>query len=386
MKIFFFIISIFLFLLYPTSVDGIIRNSLINVSIDWLILISFLILIIYKFGKTDRTNGRIAISVFIYLFIISIISNIGDYRGSISVARIAPISMFLILSSFKINFKIPIKTSLFIFDLTIILITVVNILIVIQDQFTMDFIVNNYSQLYDSATSNMFIKSRPVFTFGVYTFASYFYTLFFILCTYSYRVTKKYKYLIYCFIFLLFNILLVSNTTIISSIFMSIVLLFFTFKKSKYRGVNIFFIIITLFLVAYFMLGNIEILGYFLESFSSANNGYLGRYSSGGVLKVINDYLIEYPNIGFNIIRDGNLVYTDSGYYVLRLMGGWIILIPFYVLLYRYMKMNLGNQYRLFFIFTMIFEFALPVILYIKYIHAMIFISLYLKSFDHNTA
>ena len=52
-----------------------------------------------------------------------------------------------------------------------------------------------------------------------------------------------------------------------------------------------------------------------------------------------------YPNIGFNIIVGEDLIYTDSGYYVLRLMGGWILLIPVYFLLYSFMKTNFGNRY-----------------------------------------
>ena len=384
MRLFLYITVVFLFLFYPTSNEGIIRNSIITVSVDWFILLSCVSIIVFKYGKINRASMVMAFLIFIYLWIISFISNIADPRGSISIARIAPITIFLLLSIHKIDLKIPKKKGLFIFDLIVVSITLCNILIISKNEFISDFLIKNYSQLYEDLISNMFIKNRPIFTFGVYTFASYFYTLFFLLSIYTFNTTKKFKYIIYCFIFLIFNILLASNTTIVSSIFMGVVLLYYSFQTPKYKVIKVFTLIAVFFFIVNFVLTNQEILLFYLESLNSDVNGFKGRYSSTGILRLIDDYLLNYPNIGFNIIIGENLVYTDSGYYVLRLMGGWIMLLPFYILLLRFMKNNFGNKYFLIFVFTLIFEFALPVIIYIKYFYAMIFISIYLRSLNND--
>jgi len=312
------------------------------------------------------------------LSIITLISSISDSNSSFSLARVAPLCLFLLLSSMKIDIKISMNRLFLFFDIVIIIIIVCNILILMENNAIKSFIIDHYSQFYENATENMFIKKRPIFTFGVYTFASYFYSLFFLLSIYSFNITKKLKYKLYCYILLIFNILLASNFAILSSVFMTLVI-FHTIVKNK-NLIEILAFIILFLTVAIWIINNKELINYYQESLFSNSNGIVGRYSSSGALMVNSKYLETHPNIGFNIIRNLKLAYTDSGYLVLRLMGGWILLLPYYYLLYRFMKNNYKRTYIIFLIITMAFESALPVSIYIKFAYAMLFCIIYLSS------
>ena len=378
MKFFLYIIIVFLFLLYPTSSSGVIRDSINDVIFDWTIvsLLVFIVLIFY--GKLDRKNTIIGSLIIFYLTIMTLVSNRSDSYSTFSIARFAPVCLFLLLSSTKIDYKISMNKLFPLFDIVIITIIVFNILIIFDNNIVKHFIINNYSQFYESATQNMFIKKRPVFTFGVYTFASYFYTILFLLCTYSYEITKKNKYRFYYFILLIFNILLASNFSILSSLFMIFVIFRTSIKNRNSKEIVFFSLFISIIIV--WLVNNKELIGYYQESLFSLENGFIGRYSDSGVLMINNEYLKTHPNIGFNIIRNKDLTYTDSGYFVVRLMGGWILLIPFYYLLYRFIKNNFRSKYLTFLIITLVFETVIPVTTYIKFIYAMIFCIVYLSS------
>lgn len=373
-----YIIITFLFLFYPTSSNGIIRNTVGNVVFDWAIVFILMTLVLIFYGELDRKNAIISSLIFVYLFLITLISNIADPNSSFSIARVAPICLFLLLSSMKVNLSIPMKRLFLFFDIVIGIIIVCNILILFENSFIKKFIIDNYSQLYENATENMFIKRRPVFTFGIYTFASYFYSLIFLLSISSYTITKKYKYKLYCYVLLILNILLVSNFSILSSVFMTSVLFYFTIKNKNLFEIFIFTVLISI--VLFWLFNNKELISYYTESLLSRNNGVIGRYSSTGTLAVNSKYLKRHPIIGFNIIRNIKLTYTDSAYFVLRLMGGWILLMPYYYLLYRFMRNNFKESYIVVLIITVVFEIALPVSIYIKFASGMLFCIIYLNS------
>lgn len=378
MRFFIAIIIVFLFLLYPTSFDGVIRDSVSSVSFDWAISFLFVIIALISYGTFDRKNIVISIIILVYLTIMTAISNATDNYSTFSVARLAPITLFLFLSTAKITYRFPMKKLFILFDIVMILIIVINVLILIENESIKKIIVDNYSQFYSNATTQMFDKKRPIFTFGVYTFASYFYTLLYLLSVYSFESTKKNKYKLYYLLLLFFNILLASNFSILSSLFM-IFVLFVNAIKNK-SSIDFIFFAILVAVVAIWIINNKQLIGYYAESIFSTGNGIAGRYSNEGVLMINNEYLQNHSNIGFNIIRNIDLTYTDSGYFVLRLMGGWIILIPYYYLFYRFMKNNFRSYYLYFLIITLLFEIAIPVSIYIKFAPAMIFCIVYLSS------
>lgn len=84
--------------------------------------------------------------------------------------------------------------------------------------------------------------------------------------------------------------------------------------------------------------------------------------------------------IGFTIIDNLSLTYTDSGYMLYYSMGGLFFTICMYYLFYKFLKNNVKYQYKMLFFITMMFEVALPVLIYSKFIYAMIFYVIYLNS------
>ncbi|WP_457271736.1 hypothetical protein [Pedobacter sp. UYEF25] len=118
----------------------------------------------------------------------------------------------------------------------------------------------------------------------------------------------------------------------------------------------------------------------YFESFNSQSNGFNGRYTDSGTLNTNLNYISHKFFIGFNIVE--NLTYSDSGYIVYYTMGGPILLITMFYSLYKFSRNNFSKSYLFFLIPTMIFEFALPVMIYYKFIYAMLFFALSFKSIE----
>lgn len=369
----FFIINLFLFAFYPTSalelsnVDGTILNySILLFIVVWLII---------SYAKLDKSIWIISLVVICYMIIITIMSMFYNPYARPSIARLAPVILCLILLCCRINLNVSFSRASLLLDIFMFFCILWNILIISGNEFIYKFTVDYYSQLYQDATSNMFLKKRPIMSFSIYTFASYFYFLFFLLSYVTYKELKSKKHIIYCFILFVFNILLASNTTLVFSVLMAIMLLKL-FDKLHVRLVLIVLISITI----VYILSFTDIYSYYIESLTSDANGFRGRYLSTGTLSRNLEYVSSSFFIGFTIIDNLSLTYTDSGYMLYYSMGGLFFTICMYYLFYKFLKNNVKYQYKMLFFITMMFEVALPVLIYSKFIYAMIFYVIYLNS------
>lgn len=374
--IIFYIFVFYMFSLAPTSING--KLTDVNQTIvDWLVLSTTLIISCLFFSKIDMKHFTIVSFIILYLFIISLISQQFNPSNQISLARIAPILCFLVLSFQKIKTVIPIRVVKLIVHIFMIIFLLWNCLIISDNEIIRIFTVNNYTQLYDAATSNMFIKSRPIMSFGIYTFAAYFYFLFFIIIYRLFKQTKKPIFFIYLISIFIMTMLLVANTSAIFSLLMFI----YIYRSVKRKWVRLVAILFLLSLL-YYILRYENIVDYYLESFNSKANGIQGRYMSEGSLMRNLLYVKENFYIGFNIVRNSELTYTDSGYIMYYLMGGFPFIIGMIFSFYAFIKRNLKSIFFLIFISTLAFEVALPILVYYKFIYAMLFLTISINSID----
>lgn len=368
----FYLFLFFMFVLMPTSSNGNLPQ-VTEIIVNWVIL-SIAILICMKFFSEVSWN-HVVIVIFTlgFMIFVTIISNFYDPNGNFSIARLAPILCFLAMSLISIQTVIPIKLVKFIVHIFMGIFIIWNLLIISGNADIQVFTVGNYTQLYESAVSNMFIKSRPVMSFGIYTFASYFYFIFFLVIRSLLKLTKNKIYLLYLILILITNIMLVSNTAFIFSLIMA----YYIFSAFDNKHAKLSFILFMV-LAVYFIFSNFNLWEYFLESFYSKQNGFQGRYTESGTLNLNLDYVRDKFYIGFNIVK--NITYTDSGYILYYTMGGPIFLLVMYYCFYKFSKNNFSANYLLFFIPTMIFEVALPIMIYYKFIYASLFFAFSYKS------
>jgi len=368
----YYLFIFFMFVLVPTSTNGKLPQ-LSETIVNWAILSITILFCMKFFSKTNRNQLMIVVLVMAFMMVITVISDSYTPSGRFSLARLAPILCFFAMSVVSIQKIISIKLVKFMIHFFMGIFVVWNYLIISGDSSIQIFTISNYSQLYQDATSNMFIKNRPVMSFGIYTFASYFYFIFFLICRSLLKLTHNRIYLLYLILILVGNILLVSNTAFIFSLIMAYYI-FFSFDSKRSKAVFLLFIISA----AFYVLSDLTLVEYYLESFYSKGNGFRGRYLETGTLNSNWNYLQDNFYIGFNIID--NLTYSDSGYVLYYTMGGPIFLIAMYYCFYKFSKNNFSTDYLLFLIPTLVFEFSLPVMIYYKFIYASLFFALSFKS------
>lgn len=362
----------FMFVLAPTSSNGTLPG-LDEIIVSWTILCVTIFIGIIKFSNLNLSHFIVFAITIVYMIIITIISNRFDPSAQFSISRLAPVVCFLGLSMLQVNTTISIRIVKLLVHVFMIIFLVWNLLIIVDNPSIKEFTISKYTQLYEEATSNMFIKNRPVMSFGIYTFASYFYFLFFFINKILFKITNNKIYYVYMILLLIVNIMLVSNTAFVFSIIMS----YYVFKSSKSNNLKILFILLIIATI-YNVLLNVELIEYYFESFNSEANGFRGRYTNSGTLNLNLKYLEDNFHIGFNIVN--NLTYSDSGYLVYYTMGGFLFMGAMYFSLYKFAKNNFSIDFLYFLFPTILFEFALPVIIYYKFIYASIFLAISYKS------
>ena len=370
-----FLIAIF----YPTSKNTEIFNPS-QVSLYYLIVL-IILSILFVFNKKNNTSLGISVFLIILLSLSTIVS-INVINAELSIARIAPVILTLIV--FSIQFQTNNIKQYFLFRLILefvtIIIIITNILTLLNVPFAINFLISNYSQFNFYSVESSLNIGKPVFTFGVHSFTSLFYLLIFIMWFVTVRKQSKVtpRFILYLLFLLIFTFLLNSVSSIIFAIIMMFLLLL-TIKKRTNRAIFV------LLAFASFIIMIPQVAPSILELFRNSSHGFIPRYFSSNIFST-NFELIKRTilGIGFTIPRNYNVVYTDSGYIVYLTMGTIYMPILLYLLLWRFLKNNLKEYNVLLFLVIMVFEFAIPSVIYLKTILFLIFAVGYINSAINN--
>lgn len=374
------VICIFIFFLLPTSNNGEIIG-VGRVIFVWSIL-SILVIIIGLVNEIKYTNMTIFYFLLLgYMIIVTLLAQKNFDLYHISLARIAPIVVLTYVSFIKI-INIPsfslMKNLLHFFCIICI---IWNLGIMFNIDNIIKFTYNNYSQYVDTALYySVLIGHKPVMSFGVHTYASYFYFIFFLLSYYTYEKLNKRIFLFYSIMLTIFCLFLVSTTSIIFFVAMVIFLIYKTLKKcnTKRALIILFFMVVLVFIIA----SNFNTLYEKLyKNITGGENSFISRYSNNSVFvenfKIISSSL----GIGFNVIDELELGYSDSGYIVYLTMGSIPLLVMVYYRLYKFLDANINNKYKkaiMLIIFS--FEFALPASTNYRFIVMILFVICYLNA------
>jgi len=371
------IASLIMFAYVPTSKNRVMID-LKSIIILWAIA---LIIILVFLLNNYLSKNSIFISFFLlsYMSIVTYIALNQNEEIRFSVARLTPVLSIILISTVVLKKSIPFGFMGKILDFFMITMIILNTGVILKIGLIQQFIINNYTQFHEAAVPAQVFKQNPVMSFGVHSFASFFYMIIFLLCYFTLKKNfRNKKFYFYIFVLFVFNMLLKSTTSLIFSIIM-LVLIFKLISNVYFKSIIITStIFILIFLIPAFLIEGYQ------SNLSSDMHGFIPRYFS----EIYSDNFEFLSNnilgLGFNISDKYNIYYTDSGYIVYFTMGNIIFVIGIYYLLYKLLKNNLKIEYkRYLFAMIMLFEFAIPNVIYFKFFFLLIFTLYYLKSLDN---
>lgn len=344
-------------------------------------------IVVVVFALIGRINwGRLVLSLYFcmaYMVIVTLIAQIQFRSYHVSLARIAPLVVLLVLFEARVEKHPNFKLEIVLLNIFSICCIIWNVGIMLRIPDFQLFTYNNFNQYFDTALFYSVIENaKPVMSFGVHTYASFFYFIFFLLSYYTYEITEKRKYLLYCVAYIGFTLFLVSTTAIIYCFVMFIILGYKLLKRKQRK--EFVWLLAFLAVAIFVLLWNFDFLyGKIYTNMTNGQNSFISRYAAESVftenVKIIKSSL----GIGFNILDDVNLGYSDSGYVVYLTMGNFPLMAYVYYKLFSFLKKNIPHKY-----FGAIaaviysFEFALPASFQQRFPFLIIFVIGYLKSLE----
>ena len=378
------VILLFIFMFFPTSKNGELYGTTYMILV-WGIIF-FLVVILSFINKIHFEKMIISIILLnLYMIVVTLLAQQKYSNYHISLARIIPILTLIIVTFIEIKNDLKFSYMEKLLHVICLSTIFINIGILLKNANIVSFMSNNYNQYYDLVAYYSYVYgSKPVMTFGVHTYASYFYFIFFVLCYFTYEKTNKKIFLIYCLFFCVFCFFLISTTAIIYFILMILFLL-----KKLLKNINknkIFFLLFFLISISLVLLLNYNtVFEKLLVNFTNGNNSFISRYSSNSVFNENFKVITSSLGIGYNIIDNLNIGYSDSGYIVYLTMGSIPLMLFIYYRLYKFIVNNIERKYRgiiIFIIFS--FEIALPATFNYRFIPMILFVILYFKSLSYN--
>ena len=376
--------SLFLFAFIPTSINNN-RFGLPFLLFVWALslVMTIVVGINNKIDFKRMIIGMIVINL--YMLIVTFYAQTIYDNYHVSLARIAPLVMLFFASYIKIVKFPSYRLMKYLLNIFCICCIIINIGILLKISFITDFINNYYNQYYDLASFySVTYYHKPVMTFGVHTYASFFYFIAFILCFYTYQKTEKKIYLFYALSLCIFCLFLVSTTAIIYFICMVMFLIFNISKKLTKNKMACLFI--GFFAILVLIVNNYSMLSErLIDNFTSGESGFISRYSGDSVFEENFKIITSSIGIGYNIIDDLEISYSDSGYIVYLTMGSVILMAFVYYRVYMFISKNVPSQYRSILLFTIFsFEVALPATFNYRFIYTMFFVICYLNALAYS--
>ena len=246
------------------------------------------------------------------------------------------------------------------------------------NEFLRTYYVNHYAHVY----TVMIQANKTVTFFATHSIAAFIY-LFMFLGWDFYSKTRKSMLSIICRIGFFILIVLCKS---VSSVFCCGILAIYYLIKFKERITKKFLLFICVVMIVGFcwIIRNFSVIESILQS---EGNGILGRYIGGASklgesLKYIFSFGI--PSGLYNL--DG-LEYTDSGYVVYALRGGFGFLIVLYYMLYKLLKRVTANKniYRTFFFCILLFDAGYTILISQRFVAAFLLTLYFVSVFCSNT-
>ncbi len=362
-------------LYFPTSFGGTISKSLYAVQF----FIATLLIIYYLISSQNYVNSNfyIAMGIHITLWMFTIVSHLYSNVSNINFGGYLPYIVISFLFLLDIKKLIPSNLTKNVFLGLGLINIILGICLIFDVEIVKTFFLNFYAFGNEEVLPDLLAKNKPILFFGSHSIASFYYYLFFYISLKSFQCCKKNIYLA---IGLCYAILIVFLFSVSSYVFLLLVIinLCLNFKSVKY-----FVLILLLLIIFYYFQTISQIFNDFIKPvFLSGGAGFLGRYSSEGVLVETVGYIKDHPFLPTGLCVSNSLYTTDSGL-VLNMLLGSVILIAlvygsFLIFLVRNLKYKSSIAW-IFFVY-MIFEIGYPNLFYARTWYLLPFIVIFLNS------
>lgn len=363
---------------YPTSEGGIILEGN-NVGYTYSYYgIALLLSVLYLMtNEVNRKRFALALLLFAYMSLATFMS-VTIVGGVFSIARLIYIIVPMLILSTDDLPRFKKKFILNSLELLTLVIIIWNFLLITMNAAVMAFTKDTYSQFVSYTTSVFVDNGRPVFTFGIYSYGAFFYAglfMFWYIASNEVEGYARTRYNAYMIILIIFQLLLRGSTALFLGTYMLFMYLK-TFGRNKLR-----FLLLPVFLIGGTYFIYIQNFDWTRLLIGNENNGFLSRYGFKLFEENYRALKDTFFGIGYSVVRQYRIDYTDSGYIVLFTMGNILLPVIMYYCLFQKIKHNTPQKIYIFiFILYMLFEFSLPGILYTKLALFMAFIFMAIRN------
>lgn len=377
------VICVIMAVYLPTSKDKVIYevNRIVFV---WAVLIAIICVILIK---NECHLKRLIVSltgINAYMLIVTLIAANTYGSARLSVARFAPIICLLFLCSIQINHYPSFRNMELLLNIISITAIVWNVLILANVQSVLEFTYNYFNQYApNNGYYQLIVGHKPVMSFGVHTYAPYFYFFLFVLCFSTYKNKGNIIYIFYSVAYSVFTLFCVSTTGIAFFLLMILFLLYeMRSRLSKTTLLTMCFIIFLIFMIIY---RNFDSLYQrIIDNITNGDNSFVSRYSSDSVFNSNFRIITSSFGIGYNIVDELHLGYSDSGYIVYLTMGNIPFMLSLYYNVFVFLKNNLTCFRTMMMIVIFSFEIALPATFNYRFSYMIIFVICYMGALTQN--
>lgn len=371
-------------LLFPTSVEGELANSLLA-SADIILLTILLFLLVRPGGYSGGKSLVNSAAILLILFVCTVLSPLEEssYLSSGGPYLLAALVFALCLRNIRPR-QYLFTSILFLTNITVI---TVGLLTYIRTDFVHAFLIAHYSAFTPGLIESMLQDQKPVFSFVTHSIAGFAYCLLFYVNWQTWQRRGRHAFLIFSLLYLLLEILLQSFTAYVATlIIIAVILHKFTTRRIL---VALLAILICALGVSFMTLSikTDELLDDIFKVVNSEHNGILGRYTGNGTVVLNLRYIYANPfrPIGLRYSRDLWIV-SDSGLIEHMTRGSLPLVVAMYGGLWMFLRNNLylKQSRRFLFILFMGFEAGFSNLLYFRTLCLLPFVVVYLNSLETN--
>lgn len=264
-------------------------------------------------------------------------------------------------------------------DFICILLIAVGILIVVGNALTelilRTYYVNHYAYVY----TMMFLNSRKTVTFfATHSIACYLY--FLIWWMLEYRNSYKYSIKNVIFMFgMFFDIVMCLS---VSAVMCSLIIATYYYikwvKSTKKKN-----IVLSVFLLMAVAIGALMNIGRIQSILSSNVNGLNGRFGQEGNLWATLDFALNNV-VPFGICDVDGLWPTDGGFFIQFIRGGILLILLYYLGLYKFLENNIMNRSKRNFLFIslLLFEVGYQFTISLRFFMIALFLACFCRYHD----
>lgn len=361
--------------LFPVSNEF---NTLNDDMVRRCYLLSLAVLIFtYIYERQINKQQIIIASIILLTLLISTIMFFSANRDKAHIAYgyLMNYIPFCVLVNIRIKKLNKSKILDFLFVAICILLITVGILTILDNNFIEQLLKTNYVIHYPHIYVVMWASHKTVTFFGTHSIACYIYFMIWWLLDYRMQVRKGIlNYILIAGI--LFNIVMCLSVSAVLCI--GLIVVYYYGKLIKKATIkSIISSVVLSVIVCIGILLNYEKI---INILGSSQNGILGRYGSTGNL--IDSLHYAFTNvIPIGICDVDQLWLTDGGYYINFLRGGIILVLFFYIALYKFLKMNIEDcvKRRFLYIGLLLFETGYQFTMSMRFFMIMLFLVVYYR-------